>query len=126
MLEPLRTQDDAEIDELDGRLDLARVEELELAQVAQGLGGRLRERVEVEHALLGRGVVEADLQGEDGLARTRRPGEDGNRSLRQPTHEKCVEVPYTGLEPRIVSFLFHAFASSPGTAAPGATFASSE
>ena len=80
--EPLGPQDDAQVDELDARLDLPRVEELELGQVAQGLGGRLRERVEIEHARLGRGVVEADLLGEDRLARARRPADDGDRSLR--------------------------------------------
>src|SRR3989454_4007436 len=125
-LEPLAPQDDAEIHELDSGLDLGRVEELELAQVAQGLGRRLRERVEVEHARLGRGVVEADLLGEDRLARARRPAEDGDRPLRQPTQEERIEVPHTGLDARNVTLFIHDFASSPGTAGPAATFASSE
>ena len=124
--EPLGPQDDAQVDELDARLDLPRVEELELGQVAQGLGGRLRERVEIEHARLGRGVVEADLLGEDRLARPGRPAEDGDRSLRQPTEEKRVEVPHAGLDARNVTVFIHDFASSPGTASSAATFASSE
>ena len=126
LLEPLGPQDDAEIDELDSGLDLGLVEELELAQVAQGLGRRLRERVEVEHACLGRGVVEADLLGEDRLARPGRPAEDGDRSLRQPTEEKRVEVPHAGLDARNVTVFIHDFASSPGTASSAAILASSE
>ena len=71
-LEPLRAQHDAEVDELDAAVELLRIEERELLQVAQGLGGRLRERAEVEDAAARRGVVKADLLGEDRLARARR------------------------------------------------------
>ena len=49
LLEPLGAQDHAEVDELRRRVvELLGVEEAELAQVAQRLGRRLRERVEVE------------------------------------------------------------------------------
>ena len=91
-LESLRPQDHAEVDELDSLIELFGIEEAELAQVAQGLRRRLGKGVEVKDALLGGGVVKADLLREDRLARSRRAGDDGRPSPWAVRREERVEV----------------------------------
>ena len=91
-------QEIAEVDELDPLLQRVRVEELEALEVADELVVRLDERRVVDRLLLpGRGR-EADLLGENRLARPRAAREDDERSERHAAAEDEVELGDAGLE----------------------------
>ena len=91
-LEPLGSQHHAEVDELDAGLELLGVEERELLEVAQGLGGRLGKRAEDQDAIGGRRIVKDDLLAQDRLPRARRATHDRHRALGQTAVEDRVQV----------------------------------
>ena len=111
-LEALAPQDHSEVDELDvACFDLCAVEEIELAEVEQGLCGRLRERAEPERPLLGSSVVEADLLRQNRLAGAGRAAEDADRAFGEPTMKQGVEVANAGFDPWESRLLHHAGSS---------------
>jgi len=85
----------AQVDEVDARPYLGRVEVGHLLLIAQHLERRFTDDAEVEGAPLRGGQGEQDLMGQGGLPAARGAGDQVEGVFRQPTTQNLVETGYT-------------------------------
>ena len=93
----------AQMDEVHALAERCCLEEIERLKVPHELHVRLGQRGVVQGLVLRRGVGEADLLGEDGLAGARGPGKDDERARLEPAPENQIEVRNPGSQPPHVS-----------------------